>query len=157
MLSTMGLTYRTRHRNTAEKVLTSVATGVTLGVSLGIASNPVNYLDYGYNPAKTLAVNWALGNTVKMAYNYGCGYNYNPFGYNGGYGLLSSGVSGFVANCLVSPNNFTSSLYADLDSVSGVSSVSPFVNSAINNPLSLSGALGACMIGGYPGSINYYW
>lgn len=147
MAPVLGLTYRPRERKTTERILSSVATGVAYGACLGLATNPSIYSSYGYNPASTLATNLIASSAVTMAYN--SGYGYSPFRY-GGLGILSGGFGGLLANCSVTPTNFTSSFYTDLDgSYNGVSSVSPLVNSAINNPFSFSGALGACMIGGY--------
>ena len=120
---TINLTLNTgmpRYRSTFGKLALGVSSGLAVGAGLALASG----LGAGYYGG------------------YGC---FSPLGYS----LATNPFGGMVANCLVTPYNFTSSLYADLDSPSGLRSVSPFVNSAINYPFSFSGLFGAGMIGGY--------
>ena len=106
--------------------------GLTMGYSYGY--NPYSY-SYGYGNCGSS--NWATfglgvlsGLTVGAlaGRGFGCGgyYGYNPF-----YGPSV----GMIADSIVTPGNAYQSLYMDLDSPMGVSSVSPLVNYAIRNPM----------------------
>lgn len=71
------------------------------------------------------------------------GASYNPLGFGGA----------LLANSLVTPYNYGSSLYFDETSPSGVASVSPFVDYAINRPYLGGGFTGFSLFGALSGGL----
>lgn len=126
------LGYYTLARPRKLKTWESIALGATAGLAIGASVAAAS--EYGCYPnlATGLVLSSALSNPFYSGYSFG------------GYGF-----TGLLADSLITPTNFGSSLYCDLDMPRGVASVSPMVNAAINAPFSFQGTLGSFMIGGY--------
>ena len=129
---------RPRAEYVAAGIVSGLASATALGVGLSMASRSGN---------PSLATGLVLASSLSRP-NYGLGWGYGGFGYSS-YGCGFGGFGGMLANSMVNSYNFGSSLYCDLDAPSGLASVSPLVNSAINYPFSYSGMFGSCLIGGY--------
>jgi hypothetical protein len=67
---------------------------------------------------------------------FGAGYEIGGFGSYGShlYNFLGPTATGWLAQSMVTPTNYVGTLYANLDSPSGVSSVAPLVDYAVNRP-----------------------
>lgn len=86
---------------------------------------------------------------------FGAGYEFGGFGSYGShlYNFLGGMGTGWLVQSMVTPTNYTQTLYANLDSPSGVSSVAPLVDYAINRPYYNCGYSGFSLWGAMTGGL----